>query len=316
MLLKVDELKIVTRELRKLAFDAPPQRIESFVSTALGLSPAEKIVLFPVGDDLEGLVVGQLTEESEQILKRETSIPTFAIYEDAFGTWTAAGFGTYLAQRKFKPDLIERLKNHKEIRKSLLSLAKGHDLEVLGAAILANYCDFGEATRGSGDQGIDAIGKLNLIQIDAAFYDGGLGSFTVADPIPGNNVYLLASSKAVLGGNKADQKVINPAHIRELVGSWLIQRDDIGKWREIGIRMLSPLQLILISTYRLSDDSINECRKLGIQVWGVPQLIYLICESAPSEVFDPAQGHRFSSSELRKWWQTKDATRMKLSLGI
>jgi hypothetical protein len=307
------QINDLLKALRALPIDAPTQRVEDFAETVLHLSAVDKLEYFPSPDNqgLTAITVGQLTETRESILRDKVAIPEFAVYQDPAKNWVVSGLLTYLHLKGAKNELLDRLKHHKDIRKALVTLKRGHDLEVLGAAILEKLCSYGEATRGSGDQGIDAIGKKELMSIDPAFHAGGIGSFNVAEPHPGDNVFILVSSKATISPESSNQALINPAHIRELVGAWLIQRDDVGKWREIGIRMLSPIQLILITTYRLSDDSTNECRKLGIQVWGIPQLIYLICFTAPPEVFDASNDYSFSKVAFREWWKAKDITRVK-----
>jgi hypothetical protein len=151
-------------------------------------------------------------------------------------------------------------------------------------------CDYGEATRGSGDQGIDAIGWKQLVLIEPSFSDGDIRPNEV---LPGEKVFLFASSKAFTISRR-NPPLIKPAHIRELVGGWAIQRSSVGKWRSVGIRMLTPVQMILVTTYRLSLDAKAECRELGVQVWGIPELIYLICIAAPNTVFNPAANHAFS----------------------
>jgi hypothetical protein len=186
-------------------------------------------------------------------------------------------------------------------------MQNGHDVEALAAAIMNVQCDYGEATRGSGDQGIDAIGWSELVLIDPFVSDGvHFGNRST----PGEKVFLFASSKAFTDGGNGAPKAINPAHIRELVGGWSIQRSSVGMWQKVGIRMLSPVQMILVTTYRLSLDAKAECRGLGIQVWGIPELVYLICKSAPVDVFDEANSYAFSSARFRAWWRQRDTTRV------
>ncbi|WP_148289666.1 hypothetical protein [Ideonella sp. B508-1] len=140
----------------------------------------------------------------------------------------------------------------------------------------------------------------------AAFLEGVLGSDT--PPRPGHKVFFVASSKASIAAGPTGSALLNPAHIRELVGAWLIQRSTVAAWGSFGLQMLSPLQLVLVTTYRLSDESQFECKKLGIQVWGRTELTYFICKYAPDEVFGN-QGGAFSPAEFRKWWRGKQGTR-------
>jgi hypothetical protein len=107
--------------------------------------------------------------------------------------------------------------------------------------------------------------------------------------------------------------LLQPAHIREVAGGWVIQRTSTGIWQKVGIRMLSPVQMILVTTYRLSDASKSECRELGIQVWGLPELIYLVCLSAPADVFDSSKGYAFSARGFGAWWRTHHRNRLMAS---
>jgi hypothetical protein len=74
--------------------------------------------------------------------------------------------------------------------------------------------------------------------------------------------------------------------------------------------MLSPVQMVLATTYRLSMDAKAECRKLGIQVWGIPELIYLICDAAPEAVFDAANNYAFSMASFNAWWKQRATNRL------
>lgn len=123
-------------------------------------------------------------------------------------------------------------------------------------------------------------------------------------------MFLFASSKAFINGQIDQPDLISAAHIRELVGGWTIQRSSVGKWQSVGIRMLSPVQMILVTTYRLSLEAKSECRSLGVQIWGIPELIYLICDSAPDSVFDPANNHAFSTTAFDAWWKVRDQNRV------
>jgi hypothetical protein len=68
--------------------------------------------------------------------------------------------------------------------------------------------------------------------------------------------------------------------------------------------------MILVTTYRLSTEAKSDCRDLGIQVWGIPELIYLVCRWAPETVFDAVNGNTFSASAFRGWWKERDQARV------
>ncbi len=199
----------------------------------------------PDPDGSLAIAIGNLTHARERILRDECLVPTFVIYEDR-GVSQIAGLSNYLELRGYDAHFRNRLVQHNSIRDALRRLQRGHHLEALAAAILNEACGRGEATQPSGDQGIDAIGWKELITIDASFSDG---SASIPQIFPGQNVLALASSKAVVGQGRGKPKLLDVAHVRELVGGWVIQRSPVGKWKEFGIQTLTPLQMILVTTY-------------------------------------------------------------------
>jgi hypothetical protein len=293
-----------------LEIDAPVERVEDFVARVLSLNPAERADYFPDPDpDGKSVqIVSCFTQQREEILREKATIPEFVVFSDEQGIIYVSGLLTYLKDVGVDQRTIDRLPNHREIRQALLRLQKGYHLEALAAAILKARCQFASATKGSGDQGVDALGWDNLLPVERSFCAGHLSSDN--EPLPGDRVFIIASSKAGSRSNGGKPNVLNPAAVRELVGSWLIQRTQTGIWREHGIQMLSPVQVILVTTHRMSADARLDCHELGIQVWSIPEMIYLICLCAPDYVFDSAFGCRFASGSLRKWWGPFDHCRL------
>lgn len=126
---------------------------------------------------------------------------------------------------------------------------------------------------------------------------------------------MIASCKAN-EANLSDEipATISPAHIRELIGGWLIQRSDAGIWRQAAnIKMLSAIQLLLVTTYRLSDESLSLCRDLGVAVWGIPELIYLICKHSPDSVFPCHPSSTFDADGMSNWIDSSGNTRLSAS---
>jgi hypothetical protein len=311
MALSAQELEQIATAARQISSDAAVERLEDFVGRVLNLNAVQLADYFPKPDPTGQLAIAlaEVTGSREAILRDECSIPSYVAFSDALEVPQVAGFHTFLQSRNCDERFLGRLRHHEEIRTALRRLERGHHLELLAAAIMNEHCKYGEATRGSGDQGIDAIGWRELFMIESAFSEGAVGS---VEALPGEKVFLFASSKALMKWTKSHRppKLINPAHIRELVGGWLIQRSSTGIWQKVGIRMLSPVQMILVTTYRLSANARAECRTLGIQVWGIPELIYLICRDAPPKVFDALNAYAFSPSEFRAWWKLREQTRM------
>lgn len=295
---------------RNLSMNAGAQRVEDFVANALTLNAAQRLILFPNPDPNGNAakIIGCLTGQRERILGQEGTIPSYVIWNDGVQGPMISGVVEYLQQLLGGSNrLVQRLPHFRAIRQALFQLQRGHYLEALAAAILDTLCKRGAATRGSGDQGIDAIGWHELIPIHQSFLDGELHS----EHLPGDRVFVLASSKAaqyVTGSRKLT--LINPAFIRELVGGWLIQRSPAGAWNAEGIQLLTPVQLVLATTYRLSAPAKQECRKVGIQVWSTPVLICLVCMAAPDTVFDAQSNYAFQSRSFRQWWLPFHSSRL------
>jgi hypothetical protein len=313
MALTEADISVVVKAAKKLAIDAPEVSVESFYGSELNLSPVQLAAAFPDPDPggEVAIAVSHLSLAREQMLRDKCEVAEFVVYSGVNGNSVISGLCTYLSRMQlsgsYPSDFLERIKKHKNIRATLLNIDKGHDLEVVAAAILSEACFFGAATKGSGDQGVDAIAWNHLVDIEEAFSHGAVGGGLVR---AGQKVMIVASSKAAIDSNFDNPKVINPAHIRELIGGWLIQRSESGNWREFGIQMLTPLQLVLVTTYRLSPASKDECQKLGVQVWGIAELIYLICKYAPSSVFQRGGKFVFSPAKFNEWWHAKSHSRV------
>jgi hypothetical protein len=181
-------------------------------------------------------------------------------------------------------------------------------LEAITAAILAECCDHSRVTKGSGDQGVDGLAWKAFLPLNH-FCCPRVNPEGAQSPFAWEKVVVIASSKAHLG-NTDEPELINPAFIRELVGSWIIQRSPVGKWNDSGILPLSPVQLILATTYRISSPAREECRSLGVQIWSLPELTFLVCGFAPDSVFPPDGLGAFNGHAFRTWWLAKAAARI------
>lgn len=244
----------------------------------------------------------------------EARIPSAVIYkapDNLLGTsnYFVRGLASFLAANSEDERFITRIKQHDSLRAYLTGLGDGFQLEALAAAVLREeYSDY-YATRKSNDQGVDCFASRPILQISSWC--------SRSDMLPeiskiGERLHVVASCKAN-EGNVANQtpRTINPSQIREVIGAWLIQRADSGMWKQrAGVKFLSPLQLLLVTTYRLSADSYTLCRDMGVAVWGIPELIYLICRFAPDRVF--GQGS-FNSVELKRWSDEFDNTRVEVA---
>ena len=162
MALSSSQVRRVISAARTLSTIAPAEYVEDFIAGVLGLNPMEIADYFPQPDP-EGEMakaVAHLSREREIILRDECAIPEFAVFLDPVGgeRWQIAGFNTYLASKGFDASFTNRLRHHRNIRTALRRLRQGRQLELLAAAVMNASVDYGEATKASGDQGIDAVG--------------------------------------------------------------------------------------------------------------------------------------------------------------
>ena len=295
-----------------LALDAPAERVTTFFATQFSLNTTQQADLVTTGYDGATLAewTAYLTEQRQDLLDSQGVIPTYVVYQDVYAVDQIAGLKTYLDYRSTGADSAEtkisaRIAFHAEVRAAISGLRQSHHLEAVGAAILHGLAVGGKATKGSGDQGIDFIGNKALIELEAAFRSG---SMPKVRSFPGDRTFVLGSSKAARNGKRP---LLSPVAVRELVGGWLIQRSQAGLWREQGIHLLSPVQMVLLTTYRLSDDAKRLCNTIGIQVWNIPETIALVCLSAAPNVFNEDVGpSKFMAANFRAWWYAFQTNRL------
>lgn len=306
--LSVSEQKKIINAANRLAFNARSESIERFVTRTLNLNPTQQVKYFPGGQlaSPTSEIISYFTRERERLLRDEGKVPQFVVWSDSAGNTFIGGTGTFLGNLGADYSLLRRrLPEAPRIRATLKNLRQGHSLEAIAAAIVDSSIGNGSATKGSGDQGIDAIGWHILLPIQQSFVDG----YASANNTPREKVFILASSKAQSGQDHKN-KLIDPAFIRELVGGWLIQRSPVGVWNQEGITFLSPVQLVLVTTYRLSASAKQVCIDLGIQVWGIAELTYLICTYAPMQVFTTNTNPQFDPATFRSWWRPYHINRL------
>jgi hypothetical protein len=301
-----EQLKQLRTAARALPFDAPLETVADFITRILEITPGEEAAIFGDADSDElTTATNTLTKEQERILLYDGQLPRFAVVVQDDQPDRIAGLGTVMGLLHDNPKLVARLAHHAQIRAALVALEKGHHLEAVAAAILHAACDSASATIGSSDQGIDAFAWQACLPASPLFAPTPLDCTDVM-PMDWEKIYFLASSKANLSQD-AKPDPINPAFIRELVGGWLLQRTGTGKWSQLGILPLSPVQLVLVTTYRISPAARGECMSLGVQVWALPELIFFIAKYAPDDVF---AGATFDVAAFAAWWQTKDESRI------
>lgn len=301
-----EQLSQMLTAARHIAFAAPRETVADFAARTIPLDAGEQARFFADPANI-GQLADSLSEERDRLLSNEGRIPPFAVLVGADRPFEISGLGTALGVRDARPALVSRLEQHERIAETLRGFSEGSQLEAVAAAIIASACDYGSATKGSGDQGIDAIGwKIFLPilpEICVRPHKRGL-----LPPYPWERIMVIASSKAQVAASRR-WKLINPAHFRELIGAWTIQRSGTGAWTT-HVLPLSPIQLVMATTYRVSAPARAECRELGVQIWALPELVYLICEFGPDSLFPPDGTGTFHRGAFRRWWRAKDATRI------
>lgn len=312
--LSATQIKKIKKYIDSLKYDANRVTLESIAKKVLSLNSIQVGNLFidayPKGSI--GKLSAELSHHRTNLLIKDGRIPDWVIDYDAVTQEVyIIGLGNYLTKIGVDSATSLRLKNHTELRKQLIDLENGDSLEAVAAAMLQDAGKTGIATQRSGDLGVDAIGSCDLFPIPSCLTLGLVESNTqkVRVPHAGEAAFTIVSSKANLGGKINRRDTINPAHIRELIGGWLIQRSDASVLKEQGVLMLSPMQLVLVTTYRLSTNSWRLCHELGVQVWSLPQIIYMICKHS-SSVFNTS--NTLNLRKFKSWWSSKDSSRQSV----
>lgn len=307
----------------QLAIDAPLTELVTFAKATLNLNDSQSNLLFPedgapADDDrrvqLDRLAAA-LIAKRKAVLEQEARIPDFIVckQEDSltgYPVYHVGGLASYLIENQEDALFVARIRSHNAIRAFLGSLGDGFKLESLAAVVLKEIYKNCFATKRAFDQGIDCVSTHAILEVHSWCCGEDLNRSLAK---LGDSLHVVASCKANEGNTaQGIPDTIPPAHVRELIGGWLIQRSDSGMWnRKAGVKLLAPLQLLLATTYRLSDASMSLCRELGVAVWGVSHLIYLICKHAPPEVFPESNSAvTFSEAEMNLWINTAEADRL------
>ncbi|MCC9654584.1 hypothetical protein [Rhodopirellula halodulae] len=297
------ELDVVLQAAKSIGFRTAATKLSSFCSSVLNRNALQILTDTEIAE-----IAATLTRYRGDELFEKGNVPGFTISNDLNRNILISGLGGFLSHHNVNSRTIDRIQHHQDIRDSLMKLNSGHYLEAVAAAILDERMEAGAATTGSGDQGIDALGWSILFKLNEAFLErDNRTSFA-----PDAKVFAFASSKkSETSGAKL--KLISPAMIRELIGGWVIQRSPVGAWADQGVKMLSPVQMIFVTTYRLSTKARSDCKRLGVQVWGLPELVYLVAENAPDSVFDASNGFIFSEREFHLWCDKYESSRLASS---
>ncbi len=322
MLCPAEEQQLIAA-FRSLPIDAPVKTLTEFIGDCLSLNPSQLASITPDSsltyDSLDSKIAYHvqmasiLDYQRQSLIRKEARIPPAVLIAEkapngAVARYLVLGLCTYLRQNRVEEKFLARLSHHDTIRTFLTNIGDGFKLEALTAALLQQTYPTTYATKKSSDQGVDIFSNKDILEIDSwCCMPDTYATIRKAS----ERLHIIASCKANEGNSSGGiPATITPAHARELIGAWLIQRTGAGIWQQrAGVKLLSPMQLLLITTYRLSDDTLQLCRDLGVAVWSITELIYLICRDGPDQIF-PGNGASFNSSELETWLEAAGATRI------
>jgi hypothetical protein len=317
---KVEEKQLVAA-FEGIDGEAGPQALADFVAAILMLNASQRAALLPAvdtpKDDERWLrldsVAALLIARRKALLDIEGLLPSGVVYLETDmvlnqAQYYVAGLINYLTRNGAEESFLGRVRQRNAVRLYAASFNDGYKLETLAASLLGRMVEVCYATQRTFDQGVDCFASDQILEIESWCCNGEMLS-KVSNA--GHKLHVIASCKANLSNALAGPPdTIPPAHVRELIGSWVIQRSAAGLWhRRAGIKPLSPLQLLLVTTYRLSDGSLSLCRELGVAVWGLPEIVYLICRFAPDVVFEAGRGYTFDPAEADKWISTAEIER-------
>lgn len=317
----IQDYRKITDAFTTLAPDAAESELENFVVGILQLNPSQRSKKFPDGDpDADkdrllrlDLIASRLVAASQHAIAKGGILDAVIIKkkDQALSSeyYYVLGLEKYLAQGGETDRFINRTKNIHRLRAILGSISKGLFLEALTAAILRTIYTDANATQGTNDQGIDCLAKTQILPIQSwCCAPDTLAALSYT----GSHLHIVTSCKANEGSSATGTPdTISPAHIRELIGAWMIQRSSSGAWQKpASISLLAPIQLLLSTTYKLSDASSLLCKDLGVAVWGITELIYLIIRHAPESVFPPASGHAFDKASFDAWVLSANNSRL------
>lgn len=319
-----DTLKSIVAAFRALPTTSPEKPLSNFLTEVLSLNPSQIATLLPdqaaSPNDKRfitlGKIAGKLESVRKEIIEAETRIPSAVLYSrrNLAGTadeYFVAGLSDFVLKAFGDLQYAKRVEQTERLREYLLKISDPGILESLAAALLSGEYPNCLPTQKTRDQGVDCLASRAILELES-WCCAPDKSPTVSTV--GESLHVIASCKAMDGSvsNTVSSNLLPPAHIRELVGGWLIQRTDSGMWQRLqGIKPLAPVQLLLVTTYRLSDPSLKLCRQIGVSAWGVPQLIARICKSAPETVFPKAHGFAFQPAAMELWHSAFGITRMK-----
>lgn len=294
---------LVIAELKRFAWDAPSRSMQDVLQSSLSIDAisAGKLLSDP---NIATKLFSEIEAFIERTLWLDCEIPTFHFNPNGPIGPSASGMGFFLRQSTVPIDetIARRLAHHAAIRQWLRHLQPPHLLEATAAALLHSAVGHGIATRKGTDQGVDVISRRRDAIVDQL-------PPWFSQKFEPTNGFVLASCKATSNSGARPER-LDPAALRELVSAYLIQRTSGGQWGNLGIFPLTPLRLVLVTTYRLSDDSWSLASALGLDVWSIPELTVMIARFAP-EAFDNAD--MFDTKQMRDWIAQFDVDVRRLS---
>jgi hypothetical protein len=307
----VAQKRAIAAALQAFPLDGDKERLEDFVARAISLGPLAVERYFPAGGSGQGPAnAAEVTAVRTDMVEVRCQIPSYVFHLDRNGRQWIEGLATSLAAVDVTPQIRSRLTLRDSVRARVRAFSLGSELETLGAALFA--AQIGDAGRGfatqrSHDGGVDVVGLRNLAMSRLEFSSTGLRQ---GWPRTSPTLFVVGSAKCEETPG-IEVALASRAHVRELVGTWAMQRTSVGRWSRLGIKPLSPVVPVFITTYRLSYEAMRECEELGIEVWGIPQLVWLVIALASELVFPTRDGQlSFDLDAFDRWWRSYEGTRV------
>jgi len=246
----------------------------------------------PLHQDVH-FIRAEVTAYQRELVTLRCNLPNFAVYDNPANPaeQMISGPAWFVRHQFGDAILAKRFRLLSSIEVAVRS-ATPREFEVLVSKLIAAIHGEGLATKSSRDKGRDVLGRHTK---SLAFTMPSLRTSLGYGAVP--DWSLTASCKHQTGGGGAAKTAIQPAFIRELVGTWAIER-----WTQNSIQsryLASPVRAVLATTYRLSTDSWELCSKCGIEVFSLPDVLLFTCKYAPDPVV--VSDRVFSLSAFKKW---------------
>jgi|GEM_PF-3198109 len=267
----------------------PSIKVDEWMRTTLGIPLG---YFAPVHSDVR-FVRAEVTLYQRQTFFGRCTVPWFVTYSDTADPGDARICGTaWFACQCGNSTLAKRIPLCRRLEAAIRAL-RAREFEVLVSRLVEAAHGEASVTPSSRDAGRDVLG-VNTKSGDLVLEKLKLG-LGGRDPIPW---LITASCKHTIGGGTLSSRAVPPAFIRELVGTWAIER-----WTEFATPrpryLASPVTALFATTRRLAEDSWILCGKCGVEVMSLPDVVLALCRYAPDGII--VSDRLFSSANFKTW---------------